>query len=87
VERPALSYDLHVREDGKIPVPLLDDVAAAGSTICELDLALEDALSKHITAPDVSVQLLYELPPKLEPSPDPPPRPAPGVRASASRSD
>jgi hypothetical protein len=35
----------------------------------------------------VSVQLLYELPPKLEPSPDPPPRPAPGVRASASRSD
>ena len=50
-----LSADVVVRPDGKISVPLLDDVQAAGLTPEELNATLEKAASKYIAEPDVTV--------------------------------
>lgn len=47
--------DVVVRPDGKISVPLLDDVVAAGLTPAELKTVLVDGLSEFITAPHVTV--------------------------------
>jgi len=44
-----------VRPDGKISVPLLDDVQAEGLTPAELKEVLTEALSEFIAAPDVTV--------------------------------
>jgi polysaccharide export outer membrane protein len=53
-----LSIDIPVRNDGKISVPLLDDVQAEGLTPTELKEVLTKALSEYITAPDVTVMVL-----------------------------
>lgn len=50
-----LSADVVVRSDGKISLPLLNDVQAAGYTPVELGKALETAASKFITEPDATV--------------------------------
>ena len=44
-----------VRPDGKISLPLLNDVQAAGFTPQQLAAALEQAASKYITEPDATV--------------------------------
>jgi len=44
-----------VRPDGKISVPLLDDVQAAGLTPEELKELLTQALSEYVANPDVTV--------------------------------
>ena len=44
-----------VRPDGKISLPLLDDVQAAGLTTTQLADALSDRLSRYIDTPEVSV--------------------------------
>lgn len=44
-----------VRPDGKISVPLLDDVQAAGLTPTELKLVLTDRWGEFISAPHVTV--------------------------------
>lgn len=63
-----LSVSAAVRPDGKISVPLLDDVQAEGLTPQELKEVLTEALSEFIAAPDVTVlvqqmnsQLVYLL--------------------------
>jgi polysaccharide export outer membrane protein len=63
-----LSVTAAVRTDGKISVPLLDDVQAEGLTPQELKEVLTEALSEFIAAPDVTVlvremnsQLVYLL--------------------------
>jgi len=63
-----LSVTAAVRPDGKISVPLLDDVQAEGLTPQELKEVLTEALSEFIAAPDVTVlvremnsQLVYLL--------------------------
>jgi len=63
-----LSVSATVRPDGKISVPLLDDVQAEGLTPQELKEVLTEALSEFIAAPDVTVlvqqmnsQLVYLL--------------------------
>ena len=50
-----LSADVVVRPDGKISVPLLNDVQAAGLTPEQLNSALEKAASKYIADPDATV--------------------------------
>jgi len=51
----ALSGDVVVRPDGKISLPLLNDVTAAGSTPEELAHALARAAVKFVDEPDVAV--------------------------------
>ncbi|MBI1735582.1 MAG: polysaccharide biosynthesis/export family protein [Candidatus Rokubacteria bacterium] len=51
----ALSRTLPVRPDGKISLPLLHDVQAAGLTAMQLREKLTSALSEFIPNPDVSV--------------------------------
>ncbi len=52
---PELSVNVPVRSDGKISVPLVDDVQAEGLTAEELKEVLTEALSEYVTAPDVTV--------------------------------
>jgi polysaccharide export outer membrane protein len=52
---PDLSVDVPVRRDGKISVPLVDDVQAEGLTPEELKEVLTEALAEYVTAPDVTV--------------------------------
>jgi polysaccharide export outer membrane protein len=50
-----LSVRVPVRPDGKISVPLLDDVQAEGLTPVELKEVLTRELGEYVTAPDVAV--------------------------------
>jgi polysaccharide export outer membrane protein len=52
---PELSVEVPVRRDGKISVPLVDDVQAEGLTPQELKEVLTEALAQYVTAPDVTV--------------------------------
>ncbi len=52
---PEVSRNVPVRPDGKISLPLIGDVQAAGLTPTELQKELETLFSKYLTAPDVSV--------------------------------
>jgi polysaccharide export outer membrane protein len=50
-----LSTDVEVRPDGKISVPLLDDVQAAGLTPLALKQVITERLSEFVAAPHVTV--------------------------------
>ena len=50
--------DVPVRPDGKITLPLLDDVQAAGLTTDELKALLTQELSEYVQNPTVTVVLL-----------------------------
>jgi polysaccharide export outer membrane protein len=50
-----MSSEVAVRPDGKISLPLLNDVQAAGLTPDQLRLALTEAASKFVEEPTVSV--------------------------------
>jgi polysaccharide export outer membrane protein len=52
---PELTVVVPVRRDGKISVPLVDDVQAEGLTPEELKEVLTEALAEFVTAPDVTV--------------------------------
>jgi len=52
---PEFSEEVAVRSDGYISVPVLDDVAAAGKSVPDLDRDLTTLLSKRITDPEVTV--------------------------------
>lgn len=52
---PELSVAVPVRSDGRISVPLVDDVQAEGLTPEELKEVLTEALAEFVTAPDVTV--------------------------------
>ena len=54
-KNPELGVEVPVRSDGKISVPLLDDVQAEGLTPAELKEVISEQLSEYITAPDVTV--------------------------------
>lgn len=54
-KEPDLSTSVPVRPDGKISLPLLNDVQAAGLTPLQLADALTEKLKKYISAPQVSV--------------------------------
>jgi polysaccharide export outer membrane protein len=50
-----LSREVAVRPDGKISMPLLNDVQAAGLTALELRNEIARRLKEYVTAPDVTV--------------------------------
>ncbi len=50
-----VSRSVPVRPDGKISLPLLNDVQAAGLTPMQLQVALRDSLKKFISEPQVTV--------------------------------
>jgi polysaccharide export outer membrane protein len=54
-KNPELSVNVLVRNDGKISVPLLDDVQAAGLTPLELKEVLTESLREFVTNPDITV--------------------------------
>ena len=54
-KEPDLSETLPVRPDGKVSMPLLGDVAAAGMTPTELGDSLKEKLRKYIADPRVTV--------------------------------
>lgn len=54
-KEPDVSRSVPVRPDGKISMPLLNDVQAAGLTSMELAASIRDGLSKFMTNPQVTV--------------------------------
>jgi polysaccharide export outer membrane protein len=52
---PELSVIVPVRPDGRISVPLVDDVQAAGLTTAELKLVLAEKLAEYVKNPEVTV--------------------------------
>jgi polysaccharide export outer membrane protein len=57
-EAPPLSVsDLPVRPDGRISVPLVPDVMAAGKTPSQLGAEISDKLKKYVNDPNVTVMV------------------------------
>lgn len=54
-KEPDLTETLPVRADGKISMPLLNDVPAAGLTPMQLGAELTDKLKKYVSDPHVTV--------------------------------
>jgi polysaccharide export outer membrane protein len=54
-KEPDLTETLPVRADGKISMPLLNDVQAAGLTPMQLGAALTDKLKKYVSDPHVTI--------------------------------
>lgn len=54
-KEPDMSVTLPVRPDGKISIPLLDDVQAAGMTPMQLAGSIREKLKKYIADPRVTV--------------------------------
>jgi polysaccharide biosynthesis/export protein len=54
-KEPDMSVSLPVRPDGKISIPLLDDVQAAGMTPMQLGTSITNKLKKYIADPRVTV--------------------------------
>jgi polysaccharide export outer membrane protein len=59
---PQLSQSLQIRPDGKITLPLVGDVTAAGSTPRELATQLTEKLREFVTAPVVTVIVAEAMP-------------------------
>lgn len=58
-KNPELSLSqVPVRPDGRISVPLVNDVQAAGVTTDQLKQVLTEKLAEYVTAPEVSVVVL-----------------------------
>lgn len=57
-KEPNVSKTVPVRPDGKISLPLLNDIQAAGLTPIELGQSITTRLGKYITAPQVTVTLV-----------------------------
>jgi len=56
-KEPDLSRTVRVRMDGKISLPLVDDIQAAGSTLLQVKERITKALSGYVDAPAVYVML------------------------------
>lgn len=54
-KEPDISRTIPVRPDGKISLPLLNDVQASGLTAMELSASLRESLGKYLTNPQVTV--------------------------------
>src|ERR1700687_3782696 len=54
-KEPDISRIIPVRPDGKISLPLLNDIQAAGLTALELGNSIRDGLTKYLTSPQVTV--------------------------------
>jgi polysaccharide export outer membrane protein len=58
-----LSQSVQVRPDGKITLPLANDVVAAGRTPTELRDAIVSSLKPYIASPTVTVMVVETVPP------------------------
>jgi polysaccharide biosynthesis/export protein len=56
-KEPDITRTVPVRPDGKISLPLLNDVQAAGLTSMELAGVIREGLTKYITSPQVTVTI------------------------------
>jgi polysaccharide export outer membrane protein len=56
-KEPDLSRTVYVRVDGKISLPLVDDIQAANSTLLEVKERITQALSGYLDSPAVYVIL------------------------------
>ena len=63
-ENKELTLDLVVRPDGKISMPLIQDVPAEGATAVELAALIQQKLTSYIKDPQVSVIVLQVNAPK-----------------------
>lgn len=54
---PELSVRIVVRPDGRLSIPLIDDLPATGKTPSELARDIEEALGQYISQPIVSVMV------------------------------
>lgn len=54
-KEPDLSRTVPVRPDGKITLPLIGDIGASGNTSKQLQVTIEQGLSKYISKPAVTV--------------------------------
>jgi len=57
-KEPEISRTIPVRPDGKISLPLLNDVQAAGLTATQLGNAIHDGLTKFLNSPQVTVTVM-----------------------------
>jgi polysaccharide biosynthesis/export protein len=62
-KEPQLSQSLQIRPDGKITVPLVGDVGAAGMTAQALTAILSERLREFVVAPAVTVIVAETIPP------------------------
>jgi polysaccharide export outer membrane protein len=62
---PQLSQSLQIRPDGRITLPLVGDVAAAGLTPLALDETITTALKEYMTNPVVTVIVVEATPPTV----------------------
>jgi polysaccharide export outer membrane protein len=54
-KEPDLTRTVPVRPDGKISLPLLNDVQAAGETPTQLAASITDSLKRYVTDPQVTI--------------------------------
>ena len=57
-KEPEISRTIPVRPDGKISLPLLNDVQAAGLTAIQLGNSIRDGLTKYLNSPQVTVTVM-----------------------------
>jgi polysaccharide export outer membrane protein len=62
---PQLSQSVQVRPDGKITLPLANDVTAAGHTPAELRDAIVSSLKTYMSNPTVTVMVVETVPPVI----------------------
>src|SRR5688572_10095804 len=60
-----LSQSVQVRPDGKITLPLANDVVAAGRTPSELRDAIVTSLKTYMSSPTVTVMVVETVPPVI----------------------
>jgi len=54
-KEPDISRTIPVRPDGKLSLPLLNDIQASGLTAVQLGKAIREGLTKYLTNPEVTV--------------------------------
>jgi polysaccharide export outer membrane protein len=57
-KEPEITRTIPVRPDGKISLPLLNDVQAAGLTSLELAATIREGLAKYLNNPQVTVMVM-----------------------------
>jgi polysaccharide export outer membrane protein len=62
---PQLSQSLEIRPDGKITLPLVGDITAAGATPIQLANTLTERLREYVTTPVVTVIVAEANPPMV----------------------
>ena len=56
--QPDFTYNIAVRPDGKITIPLVGEMMAGGKTPSQLEKEISKALENYIQSPDVTVTVL-----------------------------